>query len=96
MRSVFISAIALLVPSISTPAKAQPETSWTNALAQVERLRAKIRNRSVEHVYVGSMLNEIHVPEHSCSILGRMLGKHRAIHHFEIKYTDGHISKHDI
>ncbi len=65
------------------------EASWASAIASVEKLREGFeRRRRGEWVHMGTALNELHVKEHSCSILGRMLGKERQIKHLEIDYSD--------
>lgn len=65
------------------------EASWASAIASVEKLREGFeRRRRGEWVHMGTALNELHVNEHSCSILGRMLGKVRYIKHLEVDYSD--------
>lgn len=76
-----------LAPPLAAPAAAQ--TSWAAAAAAVERQRAAYYQRAIalgaEH-YLGTMHNEWDIPEHTCAILGRMLGRADLIGHLEPAY----------
>ena len=57
--------------------------SWDDAIASVEARAIEIwslaESRGLQSRFLGTAFNELHVREHSCSILGRMLGKADAI-----------------
>lgn len=92
-RSI-LAVIALLMP---LPAAAIP---WRDAIAaadaRVEELWQLAQSRGQEGRHIGTLYNEWDADEHSCSILGRMLGKAELIGEIEksteydISKTDGH------
>ncbi|CAM3201107.1 hypothetical protein PANO111632_07710 [Paracoccus nototheniae] len=89
-----IAAAAALLPMQARAA------SWAEAIAAVEAQEEKLwqlaHRRGQEGRHIGTLYNEFHANEHSCSILGRMLGKADFIVELEqstqidISTTDGH------
>ncbi|MEZ5789529.1 MAG: hypothetical protein R3D34_01555 [Nitratireductor sp.] len=75
---------ALLVATLSTPAFC---ASWEDAISANEKRSTqfadKARELNGEFPFLGTAVNELHVKEHSCAILGRMLGKTGLISHLE-------------
>ncbi len=74
---------------------AAEENEWNNAIKKVEALRESFSKSRSEFEWVGTIWNEIHVPEHSCSILGRMLGKRLVVSSIEINYDERNIGGYD-
>lgn len=74
--------------------------SWQDAISstdeRVESLWGLAKQRGLEGRHIGTLYNELHIPEHRCSILGRMLGQTHLIHEIEksteidVSTTDGH------
>jgi hypothetical protein len=63
------------------------DTLLTEAIGQMEGLREILDNRRRSFVHLGTALNEIHVPQHRCSILARLLGRTEATNNIEIDYS---------
>lgn len=75
---IFLSAIYF-----STIAKPALSMSWDNAIEAVEtkadELWSLAETRGLQSRFLGTGFNELHVREHSCAILGRMLEKPETI-----------------
>lgn len=76
-RRFALSSLVAIMPA------ALSADSWENAIAAVEAKSEEIwklaEARGLESKFLGAIYNELDAKEHSCSILGRMLGKPEAI-----------------
>jgi hypothetical protein len=84
LRSLFF--ITLLALWTGGPARA---ASWQDAIDEVRTKEKKYHEMATTigwPVHAGTMYNELDIPQHSCAILGRMLGKMNLIKHLEKVY----------
>lgn len=91
---LFIAAAAVVIPLQANAA------SWEETIAAVEVQEEELwqlaQSRGQEGRHIGTLYNEFHANEHSCSILGRMLDKARHVADLErsteidVSGTDGH------
>lgn len=90
------------VASLMFLAGAAHAVSWTDAIENVERAAKEYREYAVEvggTSWAGTMYNGYKSQEHSCAILGRMLGHADAITHieeFEYPPIDSRSDPHDL
>ena len=78
--------VALVALLLFAPCATRAQTSWDDAIRRVEVLRDEMNRKADALGYpisLGTALNEYHVVEHTCAILGRMLGKADLIGHLE-------------
>ncbi len=59
------------------------EVKTANSLAKKLRAAANSIN---DELHVGTMYNEIDIPEHSCFVLGSLLGQQTFVQHLKVKY----------
>jgi len=82
---------------LSPQASAQISTkSWQEAIASVEQFRAEVESRLGRWENPGTSMNEVDVPQHRCSILGRTLEKSEVIKDIEVDYSNIGTSDYDI
>lgn len=80
------------------PASEEPKAKTGNP-AVVAALRAEIKEKKAlaqkafdggvaidGHTSAGTAFNEIHIPEHTCVVLGRLLGKAKLVRPLEVEY----------
>lgn len=68
---IYLAVFAVFI----SPADAKP---WQQAIEDVQKNADEMTRRADElghPVALGTLVNEIDIPQHTCSILGRMLGK---------------------
>lgn len=95
---MFLKRTAILISALLFPLSAVA-VSWSDAIAateaKAEELWQLAQSRGLEGRHIGTLYNELHADEHTCSILGRMLGKSDLIAEIErsteidISQTDG-------
>lgn len=81
----FLLAVNALIAAICTA----EASTWEDAIGNVEAKAADYHRRATDlgfPVHAGTALNELDIPIHRCSILGRMLGKTSLITHLEKDY----------
>lgn len=59
------------------------EITVSNSLAK--KLRS-VADSIDDELHVGTMYNEIDIPEHSCFVLGSLLAKQKSVQHLKVKY----------
>ncbi len=86
MKHVIGFCVTLLLGS---PAIADEREDWMEAIAVVSQMSedyTQRANAAGESLFLGTAMNELDVSRHTCSILGRMLGKTDLIIHLETPY----------
>ena len=81
----------LLAVCFVSPSPADDGLSWDEAIAAVRERSAQMTERADElgeEVFLGTIANELDIPWHRCSILGRMLGYTDHVGHLEPEYPD--------
>lgn len=83
---MFLKRTAIVVAVLFFPLPAAA-VSWQDAIAateaKAEELWQLAQSRGLEGRHIGTLYNEWHANEHTCSILGRMLGKADLINSIE-------------
>lgn len=78
--------LTLCLAAVAGSTRPAMAMSWQEATRTVERQSDELWDRAREEGFVGHLgtgLNELHVAEHQCAILGRMLGQTEAIRELE-------------
>lgn len=105
MRNMkFLILLVLLFGLVTDTISGQNQKSSSKQVEQILRQKISVsknlakRIRSTansinDELHVGTMYNEIDIPEHSCFVLGSLLGQQNFVKHLEVKYQPNYTSR---
>lgn len=88
LKRVLSVCVAL---GVANPMLADERQDWNHAIDVISKMSedyTRRANAAGEDLYLGTVMNELDIPRHVCSILGRMLGKTELTIHLEAPYPE--------
>lgn len=76
-------SVSVLLLCLLSPRSLPAQINWDEEVKRVESLMEEMTRKadSLQADLLGTMYNALHIPEHTCSILGRMLGMSEQVTH---------------